>query len=349
MPMFSDPNNKKKILLLATALVLLPTGIYMARQFKPQDESAKEAATELAPEVSKNISESASPEGASRSSVSRKEDRKGIAVSERKSIAKAEAGKATESGKAAEGGPQVSTQSAVSKVLSLFKFGRSAQTGSVSSTQGSGNLSSLAPSVGSAAKESETAPVALTPSAPEVTDGCVTVAFQRKRNAGCTSDEGCTQMRNLIRIKHENPKSVCIRVNGTPVKFETVKGKSNEFMIGNVAGLKAEITARYCVGKANCGENCVVPKDDFMDSIGGGENFAPAPAQIAGWDSEKADKDADVGAHLDAEMKKELDRLDAPEQTAQVFQDWIRGSENPACGMKQASAGRAGAAEEKVN
>lgn len=160
--------------------------------------------------------------------------------------------------------------------------------------------------------------------------GCVTITYQHRKTTGHNHEEACFQHKNLIRLKHDNVNSVCVRVNGTPVPFEFNKSKTNEILVAAVAGPKAQITARYCFGKTKCDENCTIPKDDFMDAIGGDK-----PMQVAQWDAhDTVDKDSDVNAHLDSEMKKELDRLDRVETT--VFADWIGGSEAPACGTKHA-------------
>lgn len=198
----------------------------------------------------------------------------------------------------------------------------------------------IASSLSDAAPASGTSPLVDAPAkAPEVKDGCVTVSFAHKKAPGHTSDESCTRHKNLVRIKHTAPTSVCIRVNKTPVKYEKVAGKPNEFIIGAVAGPKAEITATYCVGNAACKENCVIPKDDFLSAIGGEDKDGRAPA-VAQWDAEdKHAKDTDVYGNLDESTRRELDHLDQAEETAQLFQDWIRGAELPACGTRHAQLG----------
>src|SRR5207245_943996 len=99
-----------------------------------------------------------------------------------------------------------------------------------------------------------------------------TMSFHHKTLASHPNEESCSHHKNLIRIKNPGftSKSLCIRVNNTPVHFSAVKGKKNEFIIGPIAGPNAKITARYCVGKMKCSEDCTIPKDEFMDAIGGG-------------------------------------------------------------------------------
>ena len=128
------------------------------------------------------------------------------------------------------------------------------------------------------------------------------------------------------------------RVNDVPVKFERVKGKPSEFIIGAVAGPQAKVTARYCIGSHVCNEGCPVPRDDFAEAIGASEDEG-GTVQISQW--EAADpKSAEKTARLNAELKRDLSDFEeagASSEQMALFQDWVGDSGVPACGSKQAS------------
>jgi hypothetical protein len=178
-------------------------------------------------------------------------------------------------------------------------------------------------------------------------DACYTVTFHHKHPGARDGDEVCSHHKNLIRIKAAeglklNPKTVCIRVNGTPVKFTPVKGKSNEFVIGAVMGVQTAITARYCTGPFKCSEDCRVPRDDFAEAIGGTDMDSEEKhhLEVAVWDKEDA-ADKAANQKLQGEMHKELKDLDEVSKAAaegySLFQDWIAEGETPACLTRQAS------------
>jgi hypothetical protein len=180
-----------------------------------------------------------------------------------------------------------------------------------------------------------------TPEAPkEIPVTCFVETFKHKATPGHDSEEACSHHKNLVSLSHKviNPKSVCVRVNDVPVKFQTVA--NGELLIGSVAGPKAAITVSYCTGKNTCEftkkNDCVVPKDEFMDAIGGGDTDDGAVAQWENTGNNEAD------AKLNNDVKRELADIDdaAPEQTgkASVFKDWTNEKTSPSCGQVTAQA-----------
>jgi hypothetical protein len=164
---------------------------------------------------------------------------------------------------------------------------------------------------------------------------CFSLTFHHKQMRSHNDGEACTHHRNLITLQHKkfNRKSLCVRVNGTPVDFKSIKGKPDQLVIGPVAGPKAKITARYCLDKEECKENCVVPKDEFMDAIGGMEEMG-GDTSVAQWDAgDPNSKDEDVSAKID----KEFESYFAESSELSLFRDWVKESEAPACGAKLAS------------
>jgi hypothetical protein len=197
-----------------------------------------------------------------------------------------------------------------------------------------------APSTGVA-----TAQKSATPAAP-VLDQCVTITYQHKPSAAHPDEESCSHHKNFLKMPEFDGKkiaagSVCVRVNGTPVHYLTVKGHADELIFGSVAGPKSKVTVRYCTGLAQgCAkEDCSIPKDEFMEAIGGGDGKGQNP-KLGQWDpSAPAGKAADVMAKLDSTVKRELetnDDLNGRAPAGEIYKDWIGQSETAVCGTTQA-------------
>lgn len=177
--------------------------------------------------------------------------------------------------------------------------------------------------------------------APSVPEGpkCFTLTYRHKETDAHTGDEVCSQHKNIIRLKHEgvNLKTLCVRIGKTPVPFQTVKGKPKEILVSAIAGPNSVISARYCTGAATCNEECKIPKDEFMEAIGGTEADTK-DLKIAQWDPNDPEQNNGITAKLDSDLKKELGDLDeGPSKISHVFRDWVSGPESPACGLKHAS------------
>lgn len=192
--------------------------------------------------------------------------------------------------------------------------------------------------------ESKSAATPMTPMT--MTDGCFTLTFAHKAMATHASDDECSHHRNLIKLPRTDvhASSVCIRVNGTPVRHEALTGKAGEFVIGAVAGPKDVVTARFCVGKAKCSEGCPYPKqeaakkDEFLEAISGGSNEDTGLAQ---WEASDAQKNGEVNQALDGDLKKAVEEQElASHRTAagnsklEIFKDWIGGEMAMACGSR---------------
>lgn len=368
----SGPDNKKKILIAAAALLLIPTAFIAIRQaVQPgtdaqtnaqKQETVSTSGTEGASTLgtlsesdgadkktastgsSADSAKSATASGASTSSTATSSASKtGSSATGAVALGTATSSGTTSSKSNALEGKPAEKKGLVSSILGAIfpsKAPAPSVPGGAPGLGGAGSAVGVGTgTAGGLAGGAKQAQIAEAPAAPPVpTQGCYTVTFHHKKTSGHSNEEACTQHKNLIRIPHPNPASICVRMNKVPVAFELVKGKTNELVVGAIAGPKAEITARYCVGHSTCAEDCKIPKDDFMDAIGAGGEMA-APARVAQWDpADKADKDSDVNGHLDAEMKRELDKLDeAPAQAAtEIFKDWLTSSESPACGSKHA-------------
>ncbi len=100
---------------------------------------------------------------------------------------------------------------------------------------------------------------------------CFTFAFHHKPVPSHNSDDICTEHGNLIRLGHAHihEKSLCVRVDGTPVSYQILHSRKKELevLVGPFAGPKSIITARYCL-KGSIQEECKIPKDHFMEAMG---------------------------------------------------------------------------------
>ncbi len=154
--------------------------------------------------------------------------------------------------------------------------------------------------------------------------GCFVQTFTHEKLATHDDGEECLKHRNLIQLLQEglHPSkiagaSICVKVNGSPVKYTRVKGHADQILIGPEAGPLAEISVRYCLGKALCPEDCTVKRDDFLAAIGG-----ESGADSAGWDV------SSDGKNRDAEVEKEMAAL-AKEMGGSgveggVFKGWMK-------------------------
>ncbi|MCC7442315.1 MAG: hypothetical protein IT285_11815 [Bdellovibrionales bacterium] len=168
---------------------------------------------------------------------------------------------------------------------------------------------------------------------PEPKDECFTLTFKHQDLAAHRDGEACLHHPNLMEIPAErlNRKSVCVRVNGTPVKHAVDRKHAGRVLIGAVAGPQSEISVRYCTGKLTCKEDCSVPKDEFLSAIGGaadgGSGFAEGQ-----------------GAQDDAALEKELRALNDASgggSDKQAFSGWLKqGKPSGACGTKEVAASR---------
>jgi hypothetical protein len=202
----------------------------------------------------------------------------------------------------------------------------------VTNTATVGNKASVAQGTAPATAVVQAAPAQGAAPAAVALDGCYTVSFKHKEVQGHGDREACTSHKNSIALAGDvlsalpaklNPKALCVRVDGIPVKFEPVKGA---LVIGPVAGPESAITVQACIGKSSCKFNCVVPKDEFMDALGATDDEGRAVAS-AKWDANDKEEDQDATAGLDDEVKN----AGVAVQKLPVFHDWQVTGHSPTC------------------
>lgn len=148
------------------------------------------------------------------------------------------------------------------------------------------------------------------------TPTCFKLEFNHPKTAGHSSDESCSQHKNLLKLGHTqyNKKSVCVRVNNIPVKFEIHPKNSDQILVGAVAGPESKIAVSYCLQENLCKEECVVPRDEFMDALSGG--ISEDGKAIAWDDSQEGSETAQKTKSLEKTMKRELAALNEGSDSA---------------------------------
>lgn len=165
---------------------------------------------------------------------------------------------------------------------------------------------------------------------------CMVRTYRHKTEKDHNDREECSRHKNAFRLK-DDPKlvgrasnSICVRVDGVPVKHEKIKGG---LIIGSLPGPSSVVSVRYCLGKFKCSDNCKVPTDRFMEALGVAEPTDALLAGAANWDSDGVD--VDVTANLDPELaggnEVEMDE-------DYLYQNWIEVAQHPGCGPTVASA-----------
>ncbi len=151
---------------------------------------------------------------------------------------------------------------------------------------------------------------------------CFTLSFRHTEIASHADGEACALHKNLLTLKHLklNARSLCVRVDGKPVRHESVKKHPDQIMLGAVAGPKSIVTVRYCLKSNHCSDDCKIAKDSFLSALAG------VDAQ------ETSEENVEEFKGLDAEVKKELEKLDENGVAKQaIFAAWKSESQVAGC------------------
>lgn len=152
---------------------------------------------------------------------------------------------------------------------------------------------------------------------------CFLVKYFHRALASHEDGEACLSHDNALAVNEPNvdPKSVCVRVNGVPVKHQFVReGSRVEVRIGPVAGPHAQISMSYCTGNHRCDRGCEVSKDEFIEGLNAvneeeGDDSWEAPADPNSRESAALEKEAEEFRGIASELS----------QTGQheLFRDWV--------------------------
>lgn len=152
---------------------------------------------------------------------------------------------------------------------------------------------------------------------------CFLIKYYHRALASHEDGEACLNHDNALAMNERDvdPRSVCVRVNGVPVKYQLVREESRaEVRIGPIAGPHAEVTLSYCTGKNHCDRGCEVLKDEFIEGL-------TAANEEEGDDSwgATADPGSQESAALEKEAKEFRGIASEFSQAGQheLFRDWI--------------------------
>jgi len=147
--------------------------------------------------------------------------------------------------------------------------------------------------------------------------------------------------KNIIRLPKTDidTHSVCIRVDGIPVKISEAKSKKAQFIIDSIATQESKIEATYCTQGHRCQETCLIPKDDFLTAIGGvtDDELSDLGNADSAWNNKKEKTAAQKKLKEEAKFIKEIVQLG--EDDDQLFNGWTVEKEFPGC-EKPAKAAR---------
>jgi hypothetical protein len=246
-----------------------------------------------------------------------------------------------------------STETAKSEDPSAAGIVTDAQDGQKTAAGADAGAKPAAPQVASGTSEMEVG--ATDKKAPE----CFQVTYTSRDVEERIKDNAFAFQKNLLKLPEVafNPATVCVRVDGKPVRFETQKGKPSEVVIAPLKNIKSVVTASYCLGDSKCQESCkapadqqvvVKPKDEFLDAIGG-DSDSDLAKEYGKWDTEDGNAhNAKLEAALDPEIRREIAALDEEEskpkkaaRKLETFSGWERSDESPACRSNDAGQKKA--------
>lgn len=173
------------------------------------------------------------------------------------------------------------------------------------------------------------------PSKPQFVDECFEVTYNHKHKNSRIDLEAFADKINVIKITDErvNDKSICLKVNNTPVRHQVLKKADGlNVVFDSIAGPKAVVTAKYCTGKLVCKENCKVPRDEFLDAIGGIDDSVNQ-GKIVRWDPKSKNTKGDK---IEEKLSKELRSLsgifvDKNNKKVNFFTGWLEKDKSKAC------------------
>jgi len=157
---------------------------------------------------------------------------------------------------------------------------------------------------------------------------CVLVSYETKN---ATAKSGPHRyMKNKLKLPEDarTASNFCVRVDGTPVKYQFSNKSKEELVIGMVGKPNSAVTVRYCRNHVVCNENCVIPKDEFMEALAG-DDAEEKGAITAHWNP-KTNSASQEEVAVDHELEGMEDAL-TDDRKPGVFSAWLVARQTPAC------------------
>ncbi|MBI4924331.1 MAG: hypothetical protein HY843_00275 [Bdellovibrio sp.] len=169
---------------------------------------------------------------------------------------------------------------------------------------------------------------------------CFILTFHHKPLASHSSDDACLEHNNLISLAHSQilDKSLCIKIDNVPVAHQIMpqknklrKNKVNniEVLIGPVAGPNSVITAHYCLKGSICKEECKIPKDKFMESLGVAQDHFIQTKNVK-WDASIHQEEGEAALGVDQDLEREMSLGEAQS----IFSGWTLDKKDETCAQK---------------
>jgi len=188
-----------------------------------------------------------------------------------------------------------------------------------------------APSLsGSPQKKADAPELAATPKPSEIKKPeleCKKVSYSLNNRVPAQVREKIQNFRNVIPLPSDQKrmdKTVCIRIDGTPIAYQKMRSQTNALMIDGGVSAQSKIEVSYCSGKGQCPLECVIPKDDFLISLGGstgGNELDQLGADTVGWQKDQKLSAEELELQKNAKQIQEIFAVGG-EQDSRVFNGW---------------------------
>ena len=165
--------------------------------------------------------------------------------------------------------------------------------------------------------------------------GCFTVHYNHKKLSTHSDPETCFEHENEIALKLPksntslrglNSKSVCVLVDGKPVRFRANTSDPHRLVFAPIAGPQSKVAARFCLGHSLCSQKCVPQKDAFLNVLEGDEEDT---TPVGNWDGSRANSDEEN------QLNSEVQAIDHEKgqlgSHRPVFSDWLMESVSEGC------------------
>lgn len=112
------------------------------------------------------------------------------------------------------------------------------------------------------------------------------------KNSPHRHEKNALSMEKLLKESSGDAATLCLRVDGTPVKFALDRKKS-ELQFASVRRADSRVSVSFCRTGVKCEESCVVPRDEFLEALTGGETGEDEDGG-AGWAASREEQELET-------------------------------------------------------
>ncbi len=171
---------------------------------------------------------------------------------------------------------------------------------------------------------------------------CKTIILERSPAGKKQESEELSMLNNLITLTSDqisglDMKKACVRVNGTPVKFQFFENKENQILIGSQPAPDLSVSIQACPSGMNCNQDCKVSKDTFLSAIGGDSDDQDLEVRSpsSAWNG-KGDMSNEAEEKLDSvitDLKPAFSRTNKAKKK-DFYSDWTLRKESRSCNIQ---------------